>query len=218
MTQWSGVLILGPPPPTPGLSFFQGTHIGLHFHRTSVRASSGRNRMSTALLPVLPWSVLYGGNPRTEADQIPTCPSLFSPSQLHNVMVHLQQENKKLKTEIEEKRLKAGHPKLCTKALISSKTEPTQRGKLCGTVGWRGLTQDINQRPDITKFVGMPHCSGMSTICLLLLPMLLYFSVSWVEKITAQYYFSRGHWIENSNREKLFCLSALDQRELFPCL
>ncbi|XP_036087314.1 polyamine-modulated factor 1-binding protein 1 isoform X3 [Rousettus aegyptiacus] len=138
--------------------------------------------------------------------------------QLHNVMVHLQQENKKLKTEIEEKRLKAGHPKLCTKALISSKTEPTQRGKLCGTLGWRGLTQDINQRPDITKFVGMPHCSGMSTICLLLLPMLLYFSVSWVEKITAQYYFSRGHWIENSNREKLFCLSALDQRELFPCL
>ncbi|XP_036087312.1 polyamine-modulated factor 1-binding protein 1 isoform X1 [Rousettus aegyptiacus] len=79
--------------------------------------------------------------------------------QLHNVMVHLQQENKKLKTEIEEKRLKAGHPKLCTKALISSKTEPTQRGKLCGTLGWRGLTQDINQRPDITKFVGMPHCS-----------------------------------------------------------
>uniref|UniRef100_A0A452UX04 Polyamine modulated factor 1 binding protein 1 n=2 Tax=Ursus TaxID=9639 RepID=A0A452UX04_URSMA len=87
---------------------------------------------------------------------------------LHNVMVHLQQENKKLKTEIEEKKLKTGHPRLYTKALGPSKTEPIQKGKLCATLGWRGTTQDVSQRMDITKFVGIPHCSGMSAICLLL--------------------------------------------------
>ncbi|XP_019659740.1 polyamine-modulated factor 1-binding protein 1 isoform X2 [Ailuropoda melanoleuca] len=81
---------------------------------------------------------------------------------LHNVMVHLQQENKKLKTEIEEKKLKTGHPRLYTKALGPSKTEPIQKGKLCATLGWRGTTQDVTQRMDITKFVGIPHCSGSS--------------------------------------------------------
>lgn len=81
---------------------------------------------------------------------------------LHNVMVHLQQENKKLKTEIEEKKLKTGHPRLYTKALGPSKTEPIQKGKVCATLGWRGTTQDMTQRMDITKFVGIPHCSGSS--------------------------------------------------------
>nr|XP_019612656.1 PREDICTED: polyamine-modulated factor 1-binding protein 1 isoform X1 [Rhinolophus sinicus] len=79
--------------------------------------------------------------------------------QLHNVMVHLQQENKKLKTEIEEKKLKAGHPRLCTKALSPSKMEATQRGTVCSTLGWRGITQDMSQRVDITKCIRMPHCS-----------------------------------------------------------
>ncbi|XP_045844479.1 polyamine-modulated factor 1-binding protein 1 [Meles meles] len=79
---------------------------------------------------------------------------------LHNVMVHLQQENKKLKTEIEEKKLKTGHPRLYTKALGPSKMEPIQKGKVCATLGWRGMTQDMSQRMDITKFVGIPHCSG----------------------------------------------------------
>ncbi|XP_030893820.1 polyamine-modulated factor 1-binding protein 1 [Leptonychotes weddellii] len=88
---------------------------------------------------------------------------------LHNVMVHLQQENKKLKTEIEEKKLKTGHPRLYTKALGPSTMEPIQRGKVCATLGFRGTTQDVSQRMDITKFVGIPHCSGMSAICLLLL-------------------------------------------------
>ncbi|XP_024412024.2 polyamine-modulated factor 1-binding protein 1 [Desmodus rotundus] len=78
---------------------------------------------------------------------------------LHNVMVHLQQENKKLKSEIEETKLKSGHPRLCTKALGPSKTEPTQRGKLCGTLGWRGTTRDMSQRVDVTKFFRIPHCS-----------------------------------------------------------
>lgn len=84
-------------------------------------------------------------------------------------MVHLQQENKKLKTEIEEKKLKTGHPRLYTKALGPSKTEPIQKGKVCATLGWRGTAQDMSQRMDITKFVGIPHCSGKSAICLLLL-------------------------------------------------
>ncbi|KAF3817687.1 hypothetical protein GH733_012974 [Mirounga leonina] len=78
---------------------------------------------------------------------------------LHNVMVHLQQENKKLKTEIEEKKLKTGHPRLYTKALGPSTMEPIQRGKVCATLGFRGTTQDVSQRMDITKFVGIPHCS-----------------------------------------------------------
>ncbi|KAF4010840.1 hypothetical protein G4228_002337 [Cervus hanglu yarkandensis] len=81
---------------------------------------------------------------------------------LHNVMVHLQKENKKLKHEIEEKKLKAGPSRVYAKALCQSKTEPTIRGKVYGTLGWRGITQDVSQRMDITKFVGIPNCSGMS--------------------------------------------------------
>ncbi|XP_031536630.2 polyamine-modulated factor 1-binding protein 1 isoform X2 [Vicugna pacos] len=79
---------------------------------------------------------------------------------LHNVMVHLQQENKKLKNEIEEKKLKAGSSRVHTKALCPSKTDSTSRGKVYGTLGWRGITQDVSQRMDITKFFGVPHCSG----------------------------------------------------------
>lgn len=82
-------------------------------------------------------------------------------------MVHLQQENKKLKTEIEEKKLKSGHQRLCGKGLSSCKTEPTQR-KVCGTLDWRGTTHSLGQRMDVTKFVGTPLCSGMSPIRLLL--------------------------------------------------
>ncbi|KAI4534385.1 hypothetical protein MG293_015245 [Ovis ammon polii] len=78
---------------------------------------------------------------------------------LHNVMVHLQKENKKLKHEIEEKKLKAAPSRVYAKALCQSKTEPTIRGKVYGTLGWRGITQDVSQRMDITKFVGIPHCS-----------------------------------------------------------
>ncbi|XP_073652951.1 polyamine-modulated factor 1-binding protein 1 [Tursiops truncatus] len=78
---------------------------------------------------------------------------------LHNVMVHLQKENKKLKNEIEEKKLKAGPSRVCTKALWPSKTDPTSRGKVYGTLDWRGITQDVSRRMDITKSVGMPHCS-----------------------------------------------------------
>uniref|UniRef100_A0A8D1RH64 Polyamine modulated factor 1 binding protein 1 n=1 Tax=Sus scrofa TaxID=9823 RepID=A0A8D1RH64_PIG len=78
---------------------------------------------------------------------------------LHNVMVHLQKENKKLKNEIEEKKLKAGPSRVYTKALCPNKTDPTPRGKMYGTMGWRGITQDVSQRMDITKFIGMPHCS-----------------------------------------------------------
>ncbi|KAM7233647.1 hypothetical protein CapIbe_015783 [Capra ibex] len=81
---------------------------------------------------------------------------------LHNVMVHLQKENKKLKHEIEEKKLKAAPSRVYAKALCQSKTEPTIRGKVYGTLGWRGITQDVSQRMDITKFVGIPHCSGSS--------------------------------------------------------
>uniref|UniRef100_A0A4X1SJD6 Polyamine modulated factor 1 binding protein 1 n=1 Tax=Sus scrofa TaxID=9823 RepID=A0A4X1SJD6_PIG len=81
---------------------------------------------------------------------------------LHNVMVHLQKENKKLKNEIEEKKLKAGPSRVYTKALCPNKTDPTPRGKMYGTMGWRGITQDVSQRMDITKFIGMPHCSGSS--------------------------------------------------------
>ncbi|XP_016052897.1 PREDICTED: polyamine-modulated factor 1-binding protein 1 [Miniopterus natalensis] len=78
---------------------------------------------------------------------------------LHNVMVHLQQENKKLKTEIEDKKLKSGHPRLCSKTLCTSKTEPMQRAKACGTWSWRGTTQGLSQRVDVTKVVRTPHCS-----------------------------------------------------------
>ncbi|KAL4836220.1 hypothetical protein H8958_014862, partial [Nasalis larvatus] len=81
---------------------------------------------------------------------------------LHNVMVHLQQENKKLKKEIEDKKMKAENTRLCTKALGPSKTESTQRGKVCGALGWKGLPQDVGQRMDLTKYIGMPHCPGSS--------------------------------------------------------
>ncbi|EHH31811.1 hypothetical protein EGK_12954, partial [Macaca mulatta] len=83
---------------------------------------------------------------------------------LHNVMVHLQQENKKLKKEIEDKKTKAENTRLCTKALGPSKTESTQRGKVCGALGWKGLPQDGGQRMDLTKYIGMPHCPGTSAI------------------------------------------------------
>ncbi|XP_011817093.1 PREDICTED: polyamine-modulated factor 1-binding protein 1 isoform X1 [Colobus angolensis palliatus] len=81
---------------------------------------------------------------------------------LHNVMVHLQQENKKLKKEIEDKKMKAENTRLCTKALGPSKLESTQRGKVCGALGWKGLPQDVGQRMDLTKYIGMPHCPGSS--------------------------------------------------------
>ncbi|CAK6436745.1 unnamed protein product [Pipistrellus nathusii] len=87
---------------------------------------------------------------------------------LHNVMVHLQQENKKLKTEIEEKKLRSERQRLCAKALSPCKTEPTHR-KMYGISDWRGATQ----RMDVTKFVGTPLCSGMSPIRLLLLIVML---------------------------------------------
>ncbi|XP_021570252.1 polyamine-modulated factor 1-binding protein 1 [Carlito syrichta] len=81
---------------------------------------------------------------------------------LHNVMIHLQQENKKLKNEIEEKKMKAGNTRLCAKALGPSRTEPTQRGRVCGTLGWKGMPQDLGQRMDVTKYIGMPNYSGSS--------------------------------------------------------
>uniref|UniRef100_A0A2K5E9U8 Polyamine modulated factor 1 binding protein 1 n=1 Tax=Aotus nancymaae TaxID=37293 RepID=A0A2K5E9U8_AOTNA len=80
---------------------------------------------------------------------------------LHNVMVHLQQENKNLKNEIEEK-TKAENTRLCTKALSPSRTESTPRGKVCGTSGGKGLSQDVGQRMDLSKYIRMPHCPGMS--------------------------------------------------------
>uniref|UniRef100_A0A2I2Y5B6 Polyamine modulated factor 1 binding protein 1 n=1 Tax=Gorilla gorilla gorilla TaxID=9595 RepID=A0A2I2Y5B6_GORGO len=84
---------------------------------------------------------------------------------LHSVMVHLQQENKKLKKEIEEKKTKAENTRLCTKALGPSRMESTQREKVCGALGWKGLPQDVGQRMDFTKYIGMPHCPGTSAIC-----------------------------------------------------
>ncbi|XP_049720715.1 polyamine-modulated factor 1-binding protein 1 [Elephas maximus indicus] len=83
---------------------------------------------------------------------------------LHNVMVHLQQENKKLKSEIEEKKLNVGQPKLYSKPFgFLSKMEPLQRErKVCGAMGWRGMPQDLGQRMD-NKLVGMPHCSGIQS-------------------------------------------------------
>ncbi|XP_010642801.1 polyamine-modulated factor 1-binding protein 1 isoform X3 [Fukomys damarensis] len=82
---------------------------------------------------------------------------------LHNVMVHLQQENKELKTEIEENQVKAGNTRLC-RALGPSKLEPTQRGKMCSALGWRETAQDMGQRMDITKYVGLPQCSEKRTL------------------------------------------------------
>jgi hypothetical protein len=73
-------------------------------------------------------------------------------------MVHLQQENRKLKNEIEEKKVKARNQRLYTKALGPSKPEPTQKGKVGGTLGWKEPHhQDLGQRMDINKFIGMPH-------------------------------------------------------------
>ncbi|XP_021026350.1 polyamine-modulated factor 1-binding protein 1 isoform X2 [Mus caroli] len=80
---------------------------------------------------------------------------------LHNVMVHLQQENKKLKNEIEEKKLKAGNPRICVKALAPNKLEPSQKGKLCCALGWRGIPQDLTPKTDL-KYMGLPHSSGSS--------------------------------------------------------
>nr|XP_013010222.1 polyamine-modulated factor 1-binding protein 1 [Cavia porcellus] len=80
---------------------------------------------------------------------------------LHNVMVHLQQENKKLKSEIEEKKVKSGNTRLC-KALGLNKLEAPQRAKMCGTLSWRESSSDTAQRMDITKYVGTPQCSGSS--------------------------------------------------------
>ncbi|XP_058135758.1 polyamine-modulated factor 1-binding protein 1 isoform X2 [Dasypus novemcinctus] len=80
---------------------------------------------------------------------------------LQSVMVHLQQENKKLKNEIEERKLKAGHPRLYSKTLGPCKLEPPSRErKMCGGLGWR--SQDVGQKTEIGKFVGMPHGSGSS--------------------------------------------------------
>nr|XP_048293281.1 polyamine-modulated factor 1-binding protein 1 [Myodes glareolus] len=81
---------------------------------------------------------------------------------LHNVMVHLQQENKRLKNEIEEKKLKTGNARICAKALGPCKLEPSLKGKICNPLGWRGIAQDVTPKTDITKYIGMPHCSGSS--------------------------------------------------------
>nr|XP_021513520.1 polyamine-modulated factor 1-binding protein 1 [Meriones unguiculatus] len=81
---------------------------------------------------------------------------------LHNVMLHLQQENKKLKNEIEERKLKAGNGRICNKVLSPSKLEATTKGKPCGVMGWRGVTQDLPPKTDVTKYMGMPHFSGSS--------------------------------------------------------
>ncbi|XP_069882287.1 polyamine-modulated factor 1-binding protein 1 isoform X1 [Dipodomys merriami] len=78
--------------------------------------------------------------------------------QLHNVMVHLQQENKKLKNEIEEKKMKSGNTRPCPKALIPSKLEHTPRGRPCGAPGWK----DPSQKADVSKCIGLPHYSGSS--------------------------------------------------------
>ncbi|OBS74521.1 hypothetical protein A6R68_14951 [Neotoma lepida] len=87
---------------------------------------------------------------------------------LHNVMVHLQQENKKLKHEIEEKK-KAGNARICAKALCPSKLESSQKGKLCSSLGWRGTHQDTTPKMDITKCIGVPNFAGACATCPLLL-------------------------------------------------
>ncbi|EGW04140.1 Polyamine-modulated factor 1-binding protein 1 [Cricetulus griseus] len=85
--------------------------------------------------------------------------------QLHNIMVHLQQENKKLKNEIEEKKLKAGNTRPCAKALGPCKLEHSPKGKVCSPLGWRGLSQDIPPKMDITKYTGVSYFSGMCAAC-----------------------------------------------------
>ncbi|XP_051057764.1 polyamine-modulated factor 1-binding protein 1 [Phodopus roborovskii] len=89
--------------------------------------------------------------------------------QLHNIMVHLQQENKKLKNEIEEKKLKAGNTRIYAKTLGPCKLEPSQKGKLCTPLSWKGISQDLTPKMDITKYTGVPHCSGACATCSLLL-------------------------------------------------
>lgn len=84
-------------------------------------------------------------------------------------MVHLQQENKKLKNEIEEKKQKAGNTRICAKVLGPCKLEPAQKGKLCSALGWRGMSQDPSPKIDLTKYIGLPHCSGACTTSYLLL-------------------------------------------------
>uniref|UniRef100_H0WYZ7 Polyamine modulated factor 1 binding protein 1 n=1 Tax=Otolemur garnettii TaxID=30611 RepID=H0WYZ7_OTOGA len=83
---------------------------------------------------------------------------------LHNVMVHLQQENRKLKSEIEDKKTKSGASRLCTKALCALKPESTSKSKAYNTAGWKAASQDTGQRVDLSKYTGGPHCSGMSAI------------------------------------------------------
>ncbi|XP_055477295.1 polyamine-modulated factor 1-binding protein 1 [Psammomys obesus] len=104
-----------------------------------------------------------------EKDQEPskqTKPSSSPPSpscsHLHNVMLHLQQENKKLKNEIEERKLKAGNGRICNKVLSPSKLEATTKAKPCSAMGWRGVAQDLPRKTDVTKYMGMPHFSGSS--------------------------------------------------------
>ncbi|XP_031197231.1 polyamine-modulated factor 1-binding protein 1 isoform X2 [Mastomys coucha] len=77
---------------------------------------------------------------------------------LHNVMVHLQQENKKLKNEIEEKKLKARSPRICNKVPAPCKLEPTPKGKLSSAQGWRRMPQDLPPKIDLNKYIGLPHC------------------------------------------------------------
>ncbi|KAK2504540.1 hypothetical protein MC885_006075 [Smutsia gigantea] len=73
---------------------------------------------------------------------------------VHSVMVHLQQENKPLRNELEEEKLRDGNTKLHTKAVGPGETGSTHKGKLSATSGWRGTSLDV------TELVGVPHCSG----------------------------------------------------------
>ncbi|XP_076989012.1 polyamine-modulated factor 1-binding protein 1 isoform X5 [Tamandua tetradactyla] len=85
---------------------------------------------------------------------------------LQSVMAHLQQENKKLKCEIEERELKAGHPRIYSKTPGPCKLEPQPRErKVCGASGWRLLPQDLGQRTEVGKFVGTPHFSDLPISC-----------------------------------------------------
>ncbi|XP_037371928.1 polyamine-modulated factor 1-binding protein 1 isoform X2 [Talpa occidentalis] len=81
---------------------------------------------------------------------------------LHNVMIHLQQENKKLKDEIEEKKLKTGKQRLCAKALNPCKIESPQRGKGYSAFNWSGATHDVSHTLEVRKIIGIPHCPGSS--------------------------------------------------------
>lgn len=169
--------------------------------------------MSLTLLPGACLSVLPGGKPRSCSRLNILCPFLSFPSHLHNVMVHLQQENKKLKTEIEEKKLKTGHPRLCTKALGPSKTEPIPKGKACATLGWRGTSQDMSQRMDITKFVRIPHCSGILPFVFCYLYDVISLSPTVQKNSNSLILFFKGslHWEFKVGAEgQIFCLATLD--------